>query len=507
MERQGVRDDKLEESDEETRSISHNFICNFKRPITINIYMYIFLISFMFLGRARDSVMKEVNLEFENDPSLLADIVSALPKKMESTLNLHKNRLLGSLPKTMDDFDPTSLLSKLDGGSKIIVLDSNKDLPENWKYVDLKKTFGLVTGEEEDGDDLNHDVASTDECSSTDGAASTDGGGSTDGASGDEAASSTDGGASIDGATGGEVSAAADECDDDLEYQEVAADSTIDVSKVKKPKRVLVFTTVVMLGLLAVCKNGSVDGTFKAMTRKWKQLFIFMVDYRGAFLPVAFSWLPDKHAISYHISLLLTLSKFKQEQSSIMKIYGRGTLKVKKIKLDFELAIHRAFEPLFKLKGCFFHFSQAGWRKVQNGGMVVSYMNEKQFRDFIRSVIALAFLPMNQIEAAVDDLRAVEFDKEITDYDKISAFKDQYLDYIETTWLYGNFPPKLWNQWKKTRNLTNNQNEGYNSRINKILAAFHPNPWVLVCMLVKELIRAEMEALWIKVRLGSTPIP
>ena len=51
-------------------------------------------------------MMKEVNLEFENDPSLLADIVSALPKKMESTLNLHKNRLLGSLPKTMDDFDP-----------------------------------------------------------------------------------------------------------------------------------------------------------------------------------------------------------------------------------------------------------------------------------------------------------------------------------------------------------------------------------------------------------------
>ena len=45
----------------------------------------------------------------------------------------------------------------------------------------------------------------------------------------------------------------------------------------------------------------------------------------------------------------------------------------------------------------------------------------------------------------------------------------------------------------------NNQNEGYNSRINKILSSNHPNPWVLVCMLTKELIRAETEALWIKV--------
>ena len=59
--------------------------------------------------------------------------------------------------------------------------------------------------------------------------------------------------------------------------------------------------------------------------------------------------------------------------------------------------------------------------------------------------------------------------------------------------------PKLWNKWKKCSDLTNNQNEGYNSRINKILSSNHPNPWVLVCMLTKELIRAETEALWIKV--------
>ena len=71
---------------------------------------------------------------------------------------------------------------------------------------------------------------------------------------------------------------------------------------------------------------------------------------------------------------------------------------------------------------------------------------------------------------------------------------------MEETWIHGNFPPKLWNMWKKSTDLTNNQNEGYNSRINKILAANHPNPWILVCMLTKELIRAETETLWIKVK-------
>ena len=430
------------------------------------------LIFYQYLGRARDSILREVNLKYEKDPSLLAEIIFALPKKMESTLNQHKNRLLGSLPKTLDDFDPSSLIAKLEGGDKILVMDSNRDLPENWKDIDMKETFGVV---EEASDDINPSNGGSDDCATDD-------------------ASSSD-----EGATSDEATAPADvDEDDNEEYQDVAANSTINVENAKKPKRVLIFTTVVMLGLLAVCKNGSVDGTFKAMTRKWKQLFIYMVYYRGSFLPVAFGWLPNKHAISYHFFLLLLLLKFRENQVGIIDLYGRGSLKLMKIKLDFELAIHRAFETLFKLKDCYFHFSQAAWRKVQKGGMVVSYMSEKKFRDFIRSVVALAFLPLNQIEAAIDELKAVEFEKDSPAYEQMTKFREEHLEYIESTWLYGSFQPKLWNQWKKSRNLTNNHNEGYNSRINKILSVFHPNPFVLVCMLVKELGRAEVEALWIK---------
>ena len=115
------------------------------------------------------------------------------------------------------------------------------------------------------------------------------------------------------------------------------------------------------------------------------------------------------------------------------------------------------------------------------------------------NVIALPFLPINQIEAAIDELRLMDMDKDSEFYEKMSKFQEDLLDYMEGTWVRGNFAPKLWNMWRKASDLTNNQNEGYNSRINKILAANHPNPWILVCMLTKELIRAESEALWIKV--------
>ena len=38
----------------------------------------------------------------------------------------------------------------------------------------------------------------------------------------------------------------------------------------------------------------------------------------------------------------------------------------------------------------------------------------------------------------------------------------------------------------------------YNSRINKLIATVHPNPWILLATLVKELLRSETEALWVK---------
>ena len=390
--------------------------------------------------------MAEANIKYGSDPGLLAEIVSAFPRSIESTLNLHKNKILGSLPTSRDDFDPTSLLQKLDGGEKVLFLDSNRDLPHDWKTIDLKKSFGC------DGKEpLN-----------------TENGGATDDAVTDEALTSDDA-LSVEGLTTDDDAEVEEDGDD--AYEELT-ESNINLETVKNPPRVLVFTTVLLLGLLAVCKYGSVDGTFKSMTKKWKQLFVFMVDYKGTFLPVAFGWLPNKTTVSYHIFLLLVLSKFHDEKDKIGKIFGKSALKLKKIKLDFEVSIRNAFEVVFKLTGCYFHFSQAFWRRVQKGGLVVAYCQDKEFREFVRSIVAVAFLPPNQIEAAVDDLRAIEFDMNSPFIEKTSKFKDDFLDYLESTWMYGNYPVKMWNQWKQYKKLTNNNNEVYSS--------FFSSSWVKI---------------------------
>ena len=99
--------------------------------------------------------IKELRIKYDKDPALLADVINALPVKMESSLDLHKRRLLGSLPKSRDEFDPWSLLMKLDGGNKITVL------PANWKEFDMKEFLG--DGVAKGSIDLLSEVVSTDE--------------------------------------------------------------------------------------------------------------------------------------------------------------------------------------------------------------------------------------------------------------------------------------------------------------------------------------------------------
>lgn len=64
--------------------------------------------------------------------------------------------------------------------------------------------------------------------------------------------------------------------------------------------------------------------------------------------------------------------------------------------------------------------------------MVVTYISVKEFRDFVRSVIAIAFLPLNLIEGVIDELRAIVFDSTSNCVKKMTSFQATFLDYIES---------------------------------------------------------------------------
>ena len=207
-------------------------------------------------------------------------------------------------------------------------MDSMKDLPENWKEIDLRERYGIANPDQFEGQ--------------PDSGVSESDGVTTDSEEENrpEASDSEDSG----------------QLDDNV-------DTTVDAHPNKAPKRVLVFSTVLLLGLLSMCRWGSVDGTFKASTKRWKQLFVMLCNYDGTWIPIAFGWLPDKSLLSYQIFLMLVMECFLAHSAEIQVHFGRSALKMKKVKMDFELNIIKAFGVLFKIKGCLFHFSQAG--KIQ----------------------------------------------------------------------------------------------------------------------------------------------
>ena len=82
-------------------------------------------------------------------------------------------------------------------------------------------------------------------------------------------------------------------------------------------------------------------------------------------------------------------------------------------------------------------------------GLYVAYMQDKQFNRFVRMVMALAFLPINRLEPALDRLREYSFSLTSQHYEKVTQFQPIFLDYFQATWISGSFPPALWNHHNK----------------------------------------------------------
>ena len=60
---------------------------------------------------------------------------------VENTLNYYRTQVFGHQPRDRESFDPWPVLRSLQEGEKIVVLDSKKDLPNNWRYFDLNSFF------------------------------------------------------------------------------------------------------------------------------------------------------------------------------------------------------------------------------------------------------------------------------------------------------------------------------------------------------------------------------
>ena len=128
------------------------------------------------------------------------------------------------------------------------------------------------------------------------------------------------------------------------------------------------------------------DGTFKTVPALFAQLYtIHSTKFNGA-IPLVFALLPNKNPNVYK-KFLTALKTLKDG------------LNPRSIITDYEMAAINSFKNCFpnaEQKGCFFHFAQSLYRKIQAEGLQQHYSNDPGFSLQLRMLAAIAMVPQDE---------------------------------------------------------------------------------------------------------------
>ena len=130
--------------------------------------------------------------------------------------------------------------------------------------------------------------------------------------------------------------------------------------------RFLIFSTNRLLDLLNEQQKWAMDGTFDASPSLFQQLYTIHVSYLGKTFPVLYALLPHKNEETY-VRLFEAIRTLRPQvnPSAVLTDFEQASMN----------ALRRAF-PEVTLTGCFFHFCQCFWRKIQQLGHATRYKEE-----------------------------------------------------------------------------------------------------------------------------------
>lgn len=244
--------------------------------------------------------------------------------------------------------------------------------------------------------------------------------------------------------------------------------------------RMLIFATAQNLQILRSSNHWHGDGTFKTVPLLFEQLYTIHALRENKSIPLVYILLANKTQYTY--------ARMLREIKNLIGVFQPESFMV-----DFEQSMLRAIErefPETQVKGCFFHFGQCIWRKIQACGLKQRYENDPEFALRLRMLSALAFVPIGAVTNAFESLcRDGIFNEEMF----------PVVDYFEDTWIGRpnnilirrppSFSHNLWNCHNlvlTNRPKTNNNLEGWHRGFQSTLNSFHPGFWLFVKAIKKE---------------------
>ncbi|XP_050706630.1 uncharacterized protein LOC126992005 [Eriocheir sinensis] len=213
------------------------------------------------------------------------------------------------------------------------------------------------------------------------------------------------------------------------------------------------------------------DGTFETTPLIFFQLYTIHAKIGNSYPPCIYFLLPNKTAETY------------TRMIEILKMLHPG-LNPSTILLDFELAAINAFKnefPLARVSGCFFHLNQSVIRKVNELGLKVRYETDRDFAMTVKSLPALAFVPIDEVPEVFEELGAA-FPDEAECNDLIAYFESTYVRGPRVGGRARNprFEPQLWNHYEDAQICapkTTNCTEGFHNSLKSLFMCSHPTMW------------------------------
>ncbi len=206
------------------------------------------------------------------------------------------------------------------------------------------------------------------------------------------------------------------------------------------------------------------DGTFFTVPTLFHQLFTLHGLFHTYCLPIAMVLMTGRSEALYSE----VMCKIQEIIPNFVPLSFMG---------DFEVASRNAVQfywPDAQVGGCQFHMAQAIWKKTQKLGLSEAYKNVEKVKEFVKLLMALPFLPENEIPGVVDSLFSEEHQVENSTKVLLNKLKSYFTHY----WM-GSVTPKHFSVFN-FEHSTNNFCESFHSRLKARVKSHHPSVWTFM---------------------------
>lgn len=177
------------------------------------------------------------------------------------------------------------------------------------------------------------------------------------------------------------------------------------------------------------------DGTFKSSSYSFFQVYILHGDFNGQCFPLLYCFLSSKTEETY-------VNVFNLIKTSLAAHSINFSPSV--VQIDFKAAAYNAIRRCFpdaKIIGCYFHFGQAIWRRLQNLGLVTLYNTNSNFANIVEIISALALIPIEDIDNAWNIIKSMHNFENNINVLELFNFLEEIGCVIQDLFLVGKYGP------------------------------------------------------------------